>query len=264
VAVAAVAGSGAGAGAGAGSGAELADGAGLAVPEPVPVAVAPAAPAGELGADEATGAAAELTVEAIADGAELTVEATGDAAELAAEVIGDTAELTVEVTVETVDVCVDVRGGSAAVAACAGRENTSMIVKIPAAASAACTATRAMRRAIGCSMSSSHSTRDQAARLPNDGRGKPRMPGLAVRSPPYSAIAEPARARRAGGPKDATGQRSPTQPGSQPGRDPEFITRECGFGSSGCRSVAEPKGGERVEALDLLPVTVWRCYRCHA
>jgi hypothetical protein len=164
VAVAAVAGS--GAGAGAGSGAELADGAGLAVPEPVPVAVAPAAPAGELGADEATGAAAELTVEAIADGAELTVEATGDAAELAAEVIGDTAELTVEVTVETVDVCVDVRGGSAAVAACAGRENISMIAKIPAAASAACTATRAMRRATGCSISSSHSTTRRAAHLP--------------------------------------------------------------------------------------------------
>ena len=228
----------------AGSGAGLTDGTGLVAPEPVPDA-----PAGELEAAEATGAVAELTVEATGDVAEVTVEVTVDAAEL---------------TVDAVDVCVDVRGGSAAVAACAGRENTSMIVKIPAAASAACTATRAMRRAIGCSMSSSHSTRDQAARLPNDGRGKPRMPGLAVRSPPYSAIAEPARARRAGGPKDATGQRSPTQPGSQPGRDPEFITRECGFGSSGCRSVAEPKGGERVEAHDLLPVTVWRCYRCHA
>jgi colicin import membrane protein len=164
----------AGAGAVVGSGAGLADGAGLAVPEPAPVAVAPA---GELRAVEVTGDVAELTVEAAADGAELTVEVIGDAAEPAAEVTGDAAELTVEATgdaaevavevaVEAVEVCVDVRGGSAAVDACAGRENISMIVKIPAAASAACTATRAMRRAIGCSISSSHSTRNQAAHLP--------------------------------------------------------------------------------------------------
>ena len=66
------------------------------------------------------------------------------------------------------DVWVDVRGDRAAVAAWAGRENSSMITKMPAVASAACTATRAMRRAAGC-MSSSHSTRNQAARLPSGG-----------------------------------------------------------------------------------------------
>jgi hypothetical protein len=85
-------------------------------------------------------------------------DVTGDAAELSTEVTGAAAEVTAdvaEVTVEAVDVCVVVSGGSAAVAAWAGRENTSMIAKIPAAASAACTATRAMRRATGCTMSSS-------------------------------------------------------------------------------------------------------------
>jgi hypothetical protein len=128
-------------------GAGLADGTGPAVPEPVPALLAPVAPAPELGAAEATGVAAEATGDA--------AEATGDAGELTAEATGDAAELIVEVTVEAVDVCVVVSGASAAVAAWAGRENNSMIAKIPAAASAACTATRAMRRAIGCSMSSS-------------------------------------------------------------------------------------------------------------
>jgi hypothetical protein len=158
------------AGAGAPPAAEAAgplDGAGLAVPEPVPVAVAPlVALAGELGAVEVTADTAELTVEATGDAAELTVEVTGDTAELTTEVTGDAAELMAEVTAGAVEVCVGVRGGSAAVAACAGRENISMIAKIPAAASAACTATRAMRRATGCSISSSHSTRNQAAHLP--------------------------------------------------------------------------------------------------
>ncbi len=91
-----------------------------------------------------------------------TVEPT---VELTAEAIGATTEPT-PAEVEPEVVCVDVRGGSAAVAACAGRENSSMITKMPAAASAACIALRAMRRTIGCGMSSSHSTRNRAARLP--------------------------------------------------------------------------------------------------
>ncbi len=142
-----------------------ADGAGPVVPEPTP-----AAPTGVLEGAEAAGDAVELTVEVTDDAAEVTAEATGDAAEVTAEATGDAAELTVEVTaeaiggaaevtVEAVDACVGVRGGSAAAAACAGRENISMIARIPAAASATCTATTAMRRATGCGMSSSHSTR---------------------------------------------------------------------------------------------------------
>jgi hypothetical protein len=123
----------------AGGWAGLAEAAGPTVPEPVAVA-----PGVELEAAEATGDTAELTVDVTGDTAELTVEATGDVT-----------ELTVDVTVEAVDVCVDDKGASAAVAACAGRENTSMIAKIPAAASAACTAPRAMRCTIGCGMSSS-------------------------------------------------------------------------------------------------------------
>ena len=67
----------------------------------------------------------------------------------AASAVGSTA------TVEPTVVWVDVSGGSAAVAACAGRENSSMIAKMPAATSAACIAPRATRRTIGCSMSSS-------------------------------------------------------------------------------------------------------------
>ena len=91
-----------------------------------------------------------------------TVEPT---AELTAEAIGAASEPT-PAAVDPEVVCVDVRGGSAAVAACVGRENSSMITKIPAPASAACSALRAMRRIIGCGMSSSHSTRNRAARLP--------------------------------------------------------------------------------------------------
>lgn len=44
------------------------------------------------------------------------------------------------------------RGLVSVVAACACRENTSMIRKIPAATVASCTARRAMRRAMGCVM----------------------------------------------------------------------------------------------------------------
>jgi hypothetical protein len=103
------------------------------------------------------------------DAAKLVAEATGATAEPTAEVTGDvaepTAEPTTEVTdeadptddeaVDAVDVCFDVRGARAAVAACAGRENSSKTTKIPAATSAACIAARAMRRTTGCDMSSS-------------------------------------------------------------------------------------------------------------
>jgi len=88
-------------------------------------------------------------------------EAAGGGVEPSAEVTGaetdPTTEEANEEAADEVDVCVVVRGGRAAVAAWAGRENSRMIAKIPAAASAACIATRAMRRTIGC-MSSSHST----------------------------------------------------------------------------------------------------------
>ena len=82
--------------------------------------------------------------------------------------VGEAGEVGVEEGVDAVDVWVDVRGDRAAVAAWAGWENRSMTAKIPAAASAACIATRAMRRTIGC-MSSSHSTRNRVARLPSGG-----------------------------------------------------------------------------------------------
>jgi hypothetical protein len=100
--------------------------------------------------------------------AELTVEVTGDVVELTVDVTGDVAELSVDEGAERVEVSVALRGDAAAVAAWAGRENSSMTTKMPAVARAACIATRAMRRAVGC-MSSSHSTTDQAARLPSGG-----------------------------------------------------------------------------------------------
>lgn len=107
--------------------------------------------AADLGADAAGAGLAEAAVEVTDDVAELIVEATGDD-ELAVDASGDVAEATVEVTVEPTEDCVGVSGGSAAVAAWAGRENTSMIARSPAAASAAFIATRAMRRATGCGM----------------------------------------------------------------------------------------------------------------
>jgi hypothetical protein len=187
---------GAGGLAGAGGGAGLAD-AGPAVPEPEPAVPVPVElgsvglppvepvvePAGELEAPEA---AAEVPDEAVeladdvaddavepaadvtGDVAEATVEATGDVAELTVEVTGDVAEPSVDEAPESEEVSVALRGDRAAVAAWAGRENSSMTTKMPAVASAACTTTRAMRRAVGC-MSSSHSTRNQAARLPSGG-----------------------------------------------------------------------------------------------
>jgi hypothetical protein len=70
-----------------------------------------------------------------------------------------TAELAVELTVETGESAEDGAepgGGRGSVAACACRENTSMMRKIPAATIASCTARRATRRAIGCGMGYSH------------------------------------------------------------------------------------------------------------
>jgi ribosomal protein S18 acetylase RimI-like enzyme len=96
--------------------------------------------------------AAGPEVRAVADDA---VAVADDAAEPSAEATGEEARPTVEEAADPVAVCVDVRGGSAAVAAWAGRENTSMTATIPAATSAACIAPRAMRRTNGC-MSSSH------------------------------------------------------------------------------------------------------------
>jgi ribosomal protein S18 acetylase RimI-like enzyme len=97
----------------------------------------------------------------LATGAAVLVTGAGPVAPEAAATTGGTVELTIEVigdaaavTVSPVVVWVDRRGGSAAVAAWAGRENSSMITKMPAAASAACIAPRANRRTIGCSMSS--------------------------------------------------------------------------------------------------------------
>jgi hypothetical protein len=178
------------------TGVGLADGAGAGPLEPelAPVAPVPFALAGEPAdepevADEPEPVEEAEEVEATADEAELTTEAAGEAADAIAEVAGDVAELTVEVigavaeptveaTADAADVCVDVRGGSAAVVASAGRENSSMTAKIPAAASAACIAARAMRRTIGCTMSSSHSTRNRAARLPSGGGSKLACPHL--------------------------------------------------------------------------------------
>jgi hypothetical protein len=162
----------------AGALAEVAAGAGLAdeeagVPEPVSAGLA----AGELVVGElvlAEPVPAELPlVEVVVgvDAAEPTAEVTGDVAEPTVDVAEptvDVAEPSVDEVPEMVDVRVALRGDRAAVDAWAGRENSSMTTKMPAVASAACTATRAMRRAVGC-MSSSPSTRHQAARLPSGG-----------------------------------------------------------------------------------------------
>jgi hypothetical protein len=165
------------------NGAGLADGVEAGVPEPAPD---PVVLAGELEAAEVADDAAELLVGVTGLTVEVAdddVEVAEDVAELTAEVSGAAAELTVEasgvaaeLTVDAAEVCVDARGDSAAVAAWAGRVNTSMIARIPAAVSAACIATRAMRRIIGCGMSSSHSTRNRVARLPFGGGSKPCVP----------------------------------------------------------------------------------------
>ena len=81
-------------------------------------------------------AAAELAAGATVDAAEVTADA--------AEVTGDAAEVTAdaaEVTGDAADVTVGTAGaGGAEVAACACRENTSKMVRIPAAKIATCTA----------------------------------------------------------------------------------------------------------------------------
>jgi hypothetical protein len=111
----------------------------------VPVAFTPVpdAPVAEGLAGEPEGApVTDDPAELSAEVAEVIVDETNPAAGEAAE----------EAVAEAEDV--DVSGGRAAVAACAGRENNSMIAKIPAAASAACIAPRATRRTIGCMSSS--------------------------------------------------------------------------------------------------------------
>jgi hypothetical protein len=126
-----------------------------------------------------TGAAAEVLV---------LVPVTADVAEpdpvlVAAEVPGPgpVAELvlmpvTAEVTGATTEVTrpepdpeVGAAGGRACtVAACAWRENTSKMTRIPAAAIATCIARRAICRKIGCAMSNSRTTgtRPDLARVP--------------------------------------------------------------------------------------------------
>jgi hypothetical protein len=75
----------------------------------------------------------------------------------AAEVTGDVTLFTVDLSPERLADCPDWPGGGvSSVAACACRENSSMITKTPAATSASCTARRAMRRAIGCCMTAPH------------------------------------------------------------------------------------------------------------
>ena len=77
-----------------------------------------------------------------------------------------TAELAAELTVESAEDGAEPGGGGGSVAACACRENTSMMRKIPAATIANCAARRATRRAIGCGMSYSHRRIPDLARLP--------------------------------------------------------------------------------------------------
>jgi hypothetical protein len=120
---------------------------------------------------EEAGEVVELTAEVTGEVTGDVAEETCDVVELTAEVTGDVTELTAEVTGERGDV-----GSVSEVAACACRENRSMITNIPAAAIASCTARRAMRRTIGCGMSSSHS--------PETGHGTPaHHRGLQSRAP---------------------------------------------------------------------------------
>jgi hypothetical protein len=159
--------------------------------EPLPGAEAtePVASAGGLEAAWVPEVACEV-VEVTGDVAELTAEVTGDVAELTAEVTGDVTELTGEVTAERGDAV-----GLSEVAACACRENTSMITKIPAATIASCTARRAMRRRIGCGMTSSHSpetgpgTHSRYRGSVTRAQLSWSQTGHAVRPPPYSAVA---------------------------------------------------------------------------
>ena len=161
----------------------------------------PADDAAEL-TDEVADDVVEPTDEVADDVAEPTAEVTGDVAEPTVEVMGDVGELTVDAVPESVDVRVALRGDRAEVDAWAGRENSSMATKMPAPTSAACTAVRAMRRAIGC-MSSP--PRRETRRSPTlRRRSKPRAHGNAVRPPPYSPVGNRTRAGGRGeGPEPA-------------------------------------------------------------
>jgi hypothetical protein len=152
--------------------------------------------------DEVADDAVEPTDEVADDVVEPTAEVTGDVAEPTVEVTGDVAEPSVDEVPERVDVRVALRGGRAEVDAWAGRENSSMATKMPAPTSAACTAVRAMRRAIGC-MSSP--PRRETRRSPTlRRRSKPRAHGNAVRPPPYSPVGNRTRAGGRGeGPEPA-------------------------------------------------------------
>jgi hypothetical protein len=141
-----------------------------AVAEPVATGAIAVATLDTSGAAEAVAAAfeAELTVPAVAEPAasdpvlvapppvglvdELAVVADGRTVAMADETEPGTAAALVPAGV---DVCVDASGARADVEAWAGRENSSMTTKIPAAVNAACIAARAMRRATGCDMGSS-------------------------------------------------------------------------------------------------------------
>ena len=149
--------------------------------------------------DDVADDVAEPTDDVADDVAEPTAEVTGDVAEPTVEVTGDVAEPSVD---EVVDVRVALRGDRAEVDAWAGRENSSMATKMPAPTSAACTAVRAMRRAIGC-MSSP--PRRETRRSPTlRRRSKPRAHGNAVRPPPYSPVGNRTRAGGRGeGPEPA-------------------------------------------------------------
>jgi hypothetical protein len=105
-------------------------------------------------------AGAEVAGAEVADGAGAAADTTADAA----DVTGAAADATGAGTAgaEVAD-GVGVAEG-AKVAACACRENTSKMARIPAAAIATCTARRAMCRKIGCGMCSSHH-RDRPDRL---------------------------------------------------------------------------------------------------
>jgi len=147
---------------------------------------------------------AEVT-EPIADVTEPVAKATGPEPELVVAAVA--AEVTEPEAVAV--------GGS--VAACACRENTSKMTRIPAATIATCTARRAMCRKIGCGMSSSRTTGDGPDPARSDcyrrpgirghslaGRFRPGSPGTGylrsackctVRPPPYSTCQGQARDR---------------------------------------------------------------------
>lgn len=116
-------------------------------------------------AAEMTGDAAEVA----ADAAEVAAAVTGEAAAVTGEIPEGTGDVAAAVGEapgpggETADDGVGTAGGGGKVAARAWRENSRKTARIPAATIAACIARTAMRRTIGCGMSSSYS--------PETGRG---------------------------------------------------------------------------------------------